>query len=221
MAGVTVSMHVGGRRAAADGEALEVAAGDAGDVRRQAGGVAVDVLAVARGNGQGAGGGAVGDGDIALVGVDGGHTLRRGRQRRREHVVRTRAFVHRGGGEIDGGRGDGVGDVGGRRAGADGEALEVAAGNAGDVRRQAGGIAVDVLAVARGNGQGAGGGAVGDGDIALVGVDGGHTLRRGRQRRREHVVRTRAFVHRGGGEIDGGRGDGVDARWRSPCRCRR
>ena len=62
------------------------------------------------------------------------------RQRRREHVVRTRAFVHRGGGEIDGGRGDGVGDVGGRRAAADGEALEVAAGDAGDVRRQAGGV---------------------------------------------------------------------------------
>ena len=55
----------------------------------------------------------------------------------------------------------------------------------------------------------AGGGAIGDGDVALVGVDGGHAFRGVRQRRREHVVRTRAFVHRGGGEIDGGRGDGV------------
>src|SRR4029077_8983121 len=103
----------------------------------EARGIRIDVLAVARGNGQGAGGGAVGDADIALVGVDGGHTLRRIRQRRREHVVRTRALVHRGGGEIDGGRGDGVEHVGGRRAGADGEALEVAAGDAGDVGGEA------------------------------------------------------------------------------------
>ena len=75
-------------------------------------------------------------------------------------------------------RGDGVDHVGGRRAAADGEALEVAAGGAGDVRGQAGGIIVDVLAVARGNGERAGGGAVGDGDVALVGVDGGDAFAR-------------------------------------------
>src|SRR4029077_8885279 len=202
--------HVGGRRAAADGEALEVVAGDAGDVRGQAGGVAVDVLAVAGRDGQRAGGGAIGNADIALVGVDGGHTLRGAGEGGREHVARPRAFVHRGGGEIDGGRGDGVDHVGGRRAAADGEALEVAAGDAGDVRGQAGGVAVYVLAVARRDGQRAGGGAIGNGDIALVGVDGGHTLRGVGEGGREHVARTRAFVHRGGGEIDGGRGDGVD-----------
>src|SRR5204863_363090 len=100
---------------------------------------------VAGGNGQGAGGGAVGDTDIALVGVDGGHTLRGVRQRRREHVAGAGAFVDGRRREIDGGRGDGVGHVGGRRAAADAEALEVAAGDAGDVRGQAGGVAVHVL----------------------------------------------------------------------------
>ena len=101
-------------------------------LRRQAGGVAVDVLAVARGNGQRAGGGAVGDADVALVGVDGGHALRGVRQRRREHVVGAGALGDRRGREVDGGRGDGVGDVGRRRAAADDQALEVAAGDAGD-----------------------------------------------------------------------------------------
>ena len=157
-----------------------------------------------------AGGGAVGDADVALVGVDGGDAFRGGRQRRREHVAGTGALVDGRGREIDGGRGDGVDDVGGRRAAADAEALEVAAGDAGDVRRQAGGIRIDVLAVARGDGQRAGGGAVGDADVALVGVDGGDAFRGGRQRRREHVAGTGALVDGRGREIDGGRGDGVD-----------
>ena len=170
---------------------------------------AIDVLAVARGNGQRARGGAVGDGDIALVGVDGGHTLRGVRQRRREHVAGAGALVDGRRREIDGGRGDGVGDVGGRRAAADAEALEVAAGDAGDVRRQAGGVRIDVLAVARGNGQRARGGAVGDTDVALVGVDGGDALRGIRQRRREHVAGAGALVDGRRREIDGGRGDGV------------
>src|SRR5204863_522403 len=165
---------VGGRRAAADAEALEVAAGDAGDVRGQAGGVRIDVLAVAGGDGERAGGGAVGDTDVALVGVDGGHTLRGIRQRRREHVAGAGALVDGGRREVDGGRGDGVGDLRGGGAAADAEALEVAAAHTRDVRRQAGGVRIDVLTVAGGNGQCPGGGAVGDTDIALVGVDGGH-----------------------------------------------
>ena len=73
------------------------------------------------------------------------------------------------------------------------------------VRRQAGGVAVDVLAVARGDGQRAGGGAIGDGDVALVGVDGGDAVRGVRQRRGEHVVGAGAFIDRRGGEVDGGR----------------
>ena len=100
--------------------------------------------------------------------------------------------------------GDGVVDVGRRRAGADDQALEVAAGDAGDVRRQAGGVAVDVLAVARGDGQRAGGGAIGNGDVALVGVDGGDAVRGVRQRGGEHVVGAGALIHRRGGEVDGG-----------------
>ena len=48
MAGGDVSSTLAVAVPRADGEALEVAAGDAGDVRRQAGGVAIDVLAVAR-----------------------------------------------------------------------------------------------------------------------------------------------------------------------------
>ena len=124
-----------------------------------------------------AGGGAVGDADIALVGVDGGHAVRGRRQRRREHVVGAAAFIDRGRGEIDGDGGDGVVDVGGRRAAADHQALEAAAGDAGDAGRQAGGVAIDVLAVAGGNGERAGGGTVGDADIALVGVDGGDAVR--------------------------------------------
>src|SRR4029077_11236571 len=108
-----------GGGAGADAEALEVAAAHTRDVRRQAGGVRIDVLAVARRNGERAGGGAVGDGDIALVGVDGGDAFGGIRQRRREHVARTRALVDGRRREIDGGRGDGVGDVGRRRAAAD------------------------------------------------------------------------------------------------------
>src|SRR5439155_522322 len=114
--------------------------GDAGDVRRQAGGVAVDVLAVAGGNGERPGGGAVGDRDIALVGVDGGDAFGGGRQRRREHVAGAGTLGDGGGGEVDGGRGDGVCDLRRRRAAAVAEALEVAPGDAGDVRRQAGGV---------------------------------------------------------------------------------
>ena len=173
---------------------LEAAAGDAGDAGRQAGGVAVDVLAVARGDDQRAGGGTVGNGDVALVGVDGGDAVRGRRQRRGEHVVGAGAFVDRGGGEIDGDVGGGVGDGGGGRAAADHQALEAAAGDAGDAGGQAGGVAVDVLAVAGGDGERAGGGAVGNGDVALVGVDGGDAVRGRRQRRREHVVGAGAFV---------------------------
>ena len=91
----------------------------------------IDVLAVARGDGERAAGGAVGDADIALVGVDGGDAVRGGRQRRREHVVGAGALIDGGRGEIDGDGGDGVGDVGGRRAAADDQALEAAAGDAG------------------------------------------------------------------------------------------
>src|SRR5205085_2829786 len=112
-------------------------------------------------------------------------------------------------GEVDGGRGDGVDDIGRGGAAADGEALEVAAGDAGDVRREAGGVAVDVLAVARGNCERPGGGAVGDGDIALVGVDGGHAFGGGRHRRREHVAAAPTRRDSERGEVDGGRGDGV------------
>src|SRR5206468_3211166 len=143
-------------------------AGDAGDVRRQAGGVAIDVLAVARRNGERAGGGAVGDADVALVGVGGAHTLTPVRQSRREQVAAAGALIDGGRGEVDGGRGDGV-DHGGRGCTAfPYTTLFRSAGDAGDVRRQAGGVAIDVLAVARGNGERAGGGAVGDGDVALV-----------------------------------------------------
>src|SRR5205085_940561 len=127
-----------GGPACADAERFEVAAGDAGDVRGQAGGVGVDVLAVAGGDGERAGGGAVGDTDVALVGVDVGHTLRGIRQRRREHVARTRALVARFPYTTLFRSGDGVGDLRGGPAGADAEALEVAAGDAGDVRGQAG-----------------------------------------------------------------------------------
>src|SRR4029077_11295452 len=133
----------------------------------------------------GPGGGAVGDGDVALVGVDGGDAFGGIRQRRREHVAGAGALIDGGRGEVDGGRGDGIDDLRRRRAAADAEALEVAAGDAGDVRRQAGGVAIDVLAVARRNRQGPGGGAVGDGDVALVGVDGGDAFGGIRQRRRE------------------------------------
>src|SRR5207247_1825696 len=159
--------HVGGGGAAADAEALEVAAGDAGDVGGEAGGVAIDVLAVARGNGERPGGGAVGDRDIALVGVDGGSTLRRIGQRRREHVAGAGALIDGRRGEVDGGRGDGVGDLRRRRAGADVEAFPTRRSSDLDVGGEAGGIAIDVLAVARGNGERPGGGAVGDRDIAL------------------------------------------------------
>ena len=76
MAVVTVSADVGGGGRGADDEALEAAAGDAGDGGRQAGGVAVDVLAVVRGDDEGAGGGPVGNGDVALIGVDGRHAVR-------------------------------------------------------------------------------------------------------------------------------------------------
>ena len=44
-------------------------------------------------------------------------------------------------------------------------------------RRQAGGVAVDVLAVAGGDDERAGGGAVGNGDVTLIGVDGGDAVR--------------------------------------------
>ena len=73
------------------------------------------------------------------------------------------------------------------------------------MRGQAGGVRIDVLAVADGDGQRAGGGAIGDGDVALVGVDGGHALRGVRQRRREHVVAPEPSFDRRGGEVDGGR----------------
>ena len=52
---------------------------------------------------------------------------------------------------------------------------------------------IDVLAIARRNHQRAGGLAVRNRDVALVGVDRGDALRGVRQRRREHVVRDRAL----------------------------
>ena len=178
----------GGRRAAADDEALEAAAGDTGDAGREAGGVTIDVLAVAGGNGQRAAGGAIGDADIALVGVDGGDAVRGRRQRGGEDVIGAGTFIDGGRGEVDGDGGDRVVDGGGRRAAADDEALEAAAGDTGDGGREAGGVTIDVLAVAGGDGQRAAGGAVGDADIALVGVDGGDAVRGRRQRGGKHVV---------------------------------
>src|SRR5256885_9223489 len=59
--------------------------------------------------------------------------------------------------------------------------------SAGDVRGQAAGVVVDVLAIARGDRQGPGGGAVGDRDVALVGMDRGDALGGVRQGRREHI----------------------------------
>src|SRR5204862_393389 len=90
-----------------------------------------------------------------------------------EHVVGGAALIHRRGAEVHRGRGDGVIDVGGGRGGADHQALEAAAADAGDAGDEAGGVAVDVLAVVGGNGERAGGGPIGNGDVALVGMDGG------------------------------------------------
>ena len=180
-------------------------------VRRQAGGILVDVLAVAGGNRQRAGGGAVGDRDVALVGVDRGHAFRGVRQRRREHVAGARALGRR---------------SRPMRFTVASVMVSVTLAVAVPVpttrlsklppetpvivRRQAGGVLVDVLAVAGGDRQRAGGGAVGDGDVALVGVDRGHALRGVRQRRREHVAGARALGRRSRPmRFDRGVGDGV------------
>src|SRR5205085_1932773 len=128
----------------------------------------------------------------------------------REHVAGTRAFVHRGGGEIDGGRGDGVDHVGGRRAAADGEALEVEIGRASCRGREEGGVRVDVLDDDGRGGQGDGGGAVGDAGVLMVAVVGTRALRVVGEGGREHVAGAGAFVDGGRRELDGGRGDGVD-----------
>src|SRR5207249_2375636 len=153
---------VGGGRAGADHQVLEIAAGGAGDRRGQLGGVLVDVLAIARGDRQGAGGGAIQDREIGrascresvdIRGVGGGGG---------EQVV--------GDGDVEHTRSDRDWSpdvcpadlVGGGRAGADHQVLEIAAGGAGDRRGQLGGVLVDVLAIARGDRQGAGGGAIQD-----------------------------------------------------------
>src|SRR5207244_1149831 len=125
-----------------------------------------DGLAVVGGNGEGAGGGAVGNRDVALDGVGGGEADGGVRQRRGEHVVRTRPFALGRGGEVHRGIGGGVGHVGGGGPGADHQVLEIAAGDAGDAGGQTRGVLVDVLAVVGGNGEGAGGGAVGNRDVA-------------------------------------------------------
>src|SRR5207244_2089954 len=133
------------------------------DVRGEAGGIAIDVLAVARRDGERPRGGAVGDSDVGMGGVDGGNPFVRSRQRRREQVAGAGALGDGGGGEVDGGRGDGVEHVGGGGAAADGSSLARPACDVRDVRGEAGGVAIDVLAVAGGNGERPGGGAVGDG----------------------------------------------------------
>src|SRR4029079_5944621 len=134
-------IDVGGGGCRADDQALGDAGADAGDGGGEAGGVAVHVLAVVGGDGEGTGGLPIGDGDVALVGMDRGDAVRGVRQGRREHVVGAGAFIHRRGAEADGGIRHRIADVGGRRGGADDEALEAATADAGDAGGEAGGVA--------------------------------------------------------------------------------
>src|SRR4051812_37660290 len=126
-----------------------------------------------------------------------------------EDVIGDRAFEHRRGAQVDGGVGGGVVDVGGGAAGTDDQVFEIAAGGAGDGGGQAGGVVVDVLAVAGGERQRAGGLAIRDGDVALVGMDRGDAFGGSLQGARQILIGDRAFEHRRGAQVDGGIGGGV------------
>src|SRR5439155_4481382 len=106
----------------------------------QAGGVLVDVLAIAGGDRPGAGGLAIGDRDVALVGVDRGHAFRGVRQGGGEHVVGDRPLEHGRGAQVDRRVGDRVVDLRGGRGGADQQVLEIAALGGGGGSCQAGGV---------------------------------------------------------------------------------
>src|SRR2546421_8623409 len=82
----------------------------------------------------------VGNRDVALVGVDGGDAVGGVRQRRGEHVVRTRPFALGRGGEVHRGIGGGTGELRGRGARACRPVLENKAGNAGDAGGQTPGV---------------------------------------------------------------------------------
>src|SRR5262245_35245571 len=97
----------------------------------------VDVPAVARGDCERAGRLPIGDGDVALVGVDGRDALRGGRQRRREHVGGAGTLVLSGRRQVHGDRGHRVIDIGGGRGGAEDRTSDAYGGDAGDGGRQA------------------------------------------------------------------------------------
>src|SRR5207248_1920966 len=158
---------------------------------------------------QGAGGGAIQDRDVALVGGDRGHAFRGVRQGGGEHEVGDRAFEDGRGAQVDRRGGDRVVDVRGQGDAADHQAPYNAVCGAGVRRVQLGGRLALVLYTTLFRSQGAGGGAIQDRDVALVGGDRGHAFRGVRQGGGEHEVGDRAFEDGRGAQVDRRGGDRV------------